>query len=81
MEGRTEWRIALASTRREGEDVSATFVLSPPGEDPFRAKKTEGGRRLRVLFRREFGAWRLRAAALGGVHPPNAESEQARDAR
>jgi len=68
-EGRTEWRIALSSTRREGEDVSATFVLSPPGEDPFRAKKTEGrGRRLRALFRRELGAWRVRAAGVGGVH-------------
>jgi len=71
-EGRTDWRIALSKTRREGEDVSAVFVLSPPGEDPFRAKKTEGcGRRLRVLFRREGGKWRVRAAALGG-HPSEA---------
>jgi len=68
-DGRTDWRIALSRARRDGEDVVAVFMLSPPGEDPFRAKKAAGcGRRLRALFRREFGAWRVRAAGVGSVH-------------
>ncbi|MHC5058631.1 MAG: rhomboid family intramembrane serine protease [Planctomycetota bacterium] len=57
-EGRTGWRIALSSARREEDETTAAFVLSPPGEDPFRVRgPDEGEKRLRVLFRREHGAW------------------------
>ena len=72
-EGRTSWRIALRSARTEVDECHARFVLSPPGEDPFRVRKARGRKgRLSVVFRREGGAWRVRGVATrtGGTTSP-----------